>query len=155
MVLCHWLCPLNITTKVSDTHTHTHCIHANTYLWGGYDYLSGRSPLATDLLIEQSFFLPFNQCWYQSCWRIQWSLLEMATIIKWQCDPQAEREWCMCGTRKRVLVCQSVNVSLVYAVCVTGDKGVDLIRSFCDPLDQVLTTIAKPWKRQMKRRALL
>lgn len=37
--------------KVTDTHTHT-----NTHLLEKYDYLRGRSPLATDLLIERTFF---------------------------------------------------------------------------------------------------
>lgn len=66
MVLCNCLCPLDITKKLSETHT----AYVQTPM-GRYDYLSGRSPLATDLLIEQTFFLPFNLRRHQSRWRIK------------------------------------------------------------------------------------
>lgn len=94
---CGWI-PLRLSpSQETEWHTHTPM--------GKYDYLSGRSPLAADLLIEWTFFLPFNLRWYQSCWRIKWSLLELATIIKWQYDPRPRE-----GGREGgagVLVCQS------------------------------------------------
>lgn len=137
-----------------ETEWHTHTLHTRKHTpTGQYDYLSGRSPLVTDLLIEQTFFLPFNLCWYQSCWRIKWSLLELATIIKWQCDPRLRRE----GMCRRVLVCQSdsVRVSCVhtanaYAAVSEGvDHNVFICFSF-DSVEQVLTTISKPWKDKLK-----
>lgn len=148
-----WSCATVSVPSTQPRNWVTHTLHTRKHTpMEKYDYLSGRSPLATDLLIEQTFFLPFNPRWYQSCWRIKWSLLELATIIKWQCDPRLKREW----MRNRVLVCQSDSVCVSYAhtvnVYVTVSEGVDhnvFICFSCDSVEQALTTISKPWKKQI------
>lgn len=77
-------------------HAHTHSAHKQTHTSMEICLFKWEVSTCHWSLNRTDLFLPFKLHSYQSCWRIKWSLFELATIIKRQCDPQGEWEVCVC-----------------------------------------------------------
>lgn len=85
-----------MTNVCGRAHTHTHSAYKQTHTSTEICLFKWEVSTCCWSLNRTDLFLPFKLHSYQSCWRIKWSILELATIIKRQCDPQAEWEARMC-----------------------------------------------------------